>query len=185
VKAALLLVAGAAVNVAVAWGCCIYEHIPIQRVLKTRVNPVPFGTYHPDMTLGDPTSRTAIRIDMRLPIRAGWPGSACEAFMFERKEGRLVRTSGPWQAGIQVPARVLGLTGDDIPLPLRPIWPGFAINMVFYAAILGALFALPGARRRRRRVKRGLCPACAYPVGESAVCTECGKPVETRLGGNP
>jgi hypothetical protein len=24
------------------------------------------------------------------------------------------------------------------------------------------------------RIKRGLCPACAYPVGSSSVCTECG-----------
>ena len=28
------------------------------------------------------------------------------------------------------------------------------------------------------RIKRGLCPACAYPVGASDVCTECGKPVK-------
>jgi hypothetical protein len=61
-------------------------------------------------------------------------------------------------------------------VPLRPIWPGFAINTVFYAAILWLLFAAPFAIRRRRRIKRGLCPACAYPVGDSAVCTECGTP---------
>src|SRR5678816_2967482 len=60
-------------------------------------------------------------------------------------------------------------------LPLRPIWPGFAINTIFYAAVLWLLFAAFGQIRRRRRIKRGLCPACAYPVGESAVCTECGK----------
>jgi hypothetical protein len=62
-------------------------------------------------------------------------------------------------------------------LPLRPLWPGFAINTVFYAAILWMLFAAPGMIRRRRRIKRGLCAACAYPVGESDVCTECGRPV--------
>jgi hypothetical protein len=62
-------------------------------------------------------------------------------------------------------------------LPLRPIWPGFAINTLFYAAILWLLFAAPFALRRRRRIKRGLCAACAYPVGVSAVCSECGKAV--------
>jgi hypothetical protein len=61
-------------------------------------------------------------------------------------------------------------------LPLCPIWPGFAINTLFYAGILWMLFAAPFALRRRRRVKRGLCPACAYPVGESDACTECGRP---------
>jgi hypothetical protein len=62
--------------------------------------------------------------------------------------------------------------------PLLPIWPGFAINTIFYAAILWLLFAFPFMIRRRRRIKRGLCPACAYPVGDSAVCTECGKQVK-------
>ena len=59
-------------------------------------------------------------------------------------------------------------------VPLGPIWPGFAINTVFYAAVLWLLFAAPFALRRRRRIKRGLCPKCAYPVGTSDTCTECG-----------
>jgi hypothetical protein len=71
-------------------------------------------------------------------------------------------------------------------LPLIPILPGFAINTVFYAVILWGgwlLFAAPFALRRRRRMRRGLCPACAYPVGDSPVCTECGKPLKaTRAG---
>ncbi len=33
----------------------------------------------------------------------------------------------------------------------------------------------PFALRRFIRRKRGLCPACGYPTGESAVCSECGK----------
>ena len=63
-------------------------------------------------------------------------------------------------------------------LPYLPIWPGFAINTFFYTAILWLLCAAPFALRRRRRIKRNLCPACAYPVGSSDVCTECGKPVK-------
>ncbi len=62
-------------------------------------------------------------------------------------------------------------------LPLRPIWPGFAINTVFYAAILWLLFAAFGRIRRWRRIKRGLCAGCGYPVGSNERCTECGKPV--------
>src|SRR5262245_26344332 len=62
-------------------------------------------------------------------------------------------------------------------LPFLPIWPGFAINTIFYAAIVLLLFAAPGRLRRRRRIKRGLCPACAYPVGSSDTCSECGKSV--------
>ena len=52
--------------------------------------------------------------------------------------------------------------------------PGFAINTVFYAVVLWLLFAAPLALRRRRRIKRGLCPKCAYPVGTNKRCTECG-----------
>jgi hypothetical protein len=63
-------------------------------------------------------------------------------------------------------------------LPLRPVWPEFAINTIFYAAILWVLFAAPLAFRRRRRINRGCCGACGYPVGTSKVCTECGRPVE-------
>jgi hypothetical protein len=37
------------------------------------------------------------------------------------------------------------------------------------------------ALRRHSRLKRGLCPACAYPVGESGVCTECGAAVPLSL----
>ena len=72
-------------------------------------------------------------------------------------------------------------SGEGRLLPLRPIWPGFAINTVFYAFILWLLFALGGtpfALRRRRRIKRGLCPKCAYDLRGSATdsttCPECG-----------
>ena len=58
--------------------------------------------------------------------------------------------------------------------PLQPIWPGFAINSLVYAAILWLLFATPFALRRRRRIKRSLCPKCAYPFGAGEICTECG-----------
>src|SRR5881394_1692644 len=58
--------------------------------------------------------------------------------------------------------------------PLHPIWPSFAINTMFYAAILWLLIAAPGKILRRIRARRGQCPACAYPVGTNEVCTECG-----------
>jgi hypothetical protein len=66
---------------------------------------------------------------------------------------------------------------------LQPLLPGFAINTLYYAAILWLLVGLPVAAfalRRRRRIKRGLCPTCAYPVGASDTCTECGKRVTAR-----
>jgi len=60
-------------------------------------------------------------------------------------------------------------------LPILPLWPGFAINTLFYAAILWLLFLAPFRIRRAVRIRRGRCPKCAYPVGVSPVCTECGR----------
>ena len=57
----------------------------------------------------------------------------------------------------------------------RLLWPGFAVNTIFYAVafwlVICGLFVL----RRFIRARRGLCPVCAYPRGESTVCSECGK----------
>ena len=64
--------------------------------------------------------------------------------------------------------------GARILLPLRPLWPGFAINTLFYAGVLWVLFCGPFSLRRMIRRRRGQCPACAYPIGKSPVCTECG-----------
>ncbi len=66
-------------------------------------------------------------------------------------------------------------------LPLIPIWPDFAINTFFYAAILWRLLPGPFVLRRFVRVRRGLCPKCAYPMGDSAVCTECGEDLPKRV----
>jgi hypothetical protein len=59
------------------------------------------------------------------------------------------------------------------------LWPGFAINSMFYAAVLWVVFAFPRKLRRIIRFRHGLCPACAYPIrgSSSPVCTECGGPV--------
>lgn len=59
-------------------------------------------------------------------------------------------------------------------LPLCPLWPGFAVNTVFYATILWLMLAAPFALRRRLRARRGQCQQCGYPIGVSPVCTECG-----------
>jgi hypothetical protein len=71
---------------------------------------------------------------------------------------------------------------DETYLPVHPIFPGFAINTLFYAAILWVLFAFLGTVRRWRRIRRGQCVKCGYdlrgrPPGDGAsstVCPECG-----------
>jgi hypothetical protein len=66
-------------------------------------------------------------------------------------------------------------------VPIRPIWPGFAINTIFYAAVLWVVFAIPGGVKRLRRRRRGQCIHCGYDLRgqppESDKCPECGKRV--------
>ncbi len=60
-------------------------------------------------------------------------------------------------------------------LPLRPIWPGFATNTIFYAAILWLLTLGPFTARRMIRRKQGRCIKCGYDLREtSGGCPECG-----------
>ena len=68
-------------------------------------------------------------------------------------------------------------------LPLRPIWPGFAINTIFYAVIVWLLFSFPFTLRRTRRIKCGLCLKCGYDLrgSDSQACPECGKPIANRV----
>jgi hypothetical protein len=65
-------------------------------------------------------------------------------------------------------------------LPLHPIWPGFLLNTLFYAVLLWLLICGPFVVRRTIRARRGLSPKCAYPVGESNTCTECGTALPAR-----
>ena len=74
-----------------------------------------------------------------------------------------------------------GFLGLPRVLPLRPIPVGFAVNTIFYAAVFWLLIPGPFVLRRFIRVKRGRCPACAYPTGQSDVCSECGKPLPVRM----
>ncbi|HVP73141.1 MAG TPA: hypothetical protein VMS30_05340 [Phycisphaerales bacterium] len=65
-------------------------------------------------------------------------------------------------------------------LPMRPVWPGFALNTAVYALAAWVMWLLWMMTMRTQRRLRGLCGRCAYPVGVSAVCTECGHRVRPR-----
>ena len=106
----------------------------------------------------------------------GWPMVA----MWSQPRGFYDTIDGdrrlmPVQGGIEtpLPAFVGRFDHHFRVLALRPFWPGFAVNTIIYAAILSPLICGLFAMPRLVRVRRGLCPKCAYP-SESGVCTECG-----------
>ena len=67
-------------------------------------------------------------------------------------------------------------------LPITPIWPGFAINTIFWslpALTPVALWIGFKHSRATNRLRRGLCPHCAYDrtgLPPETPCPECGKP---------
>src|SRR5690606_13751812 len=112
-------------------------------------------------------------------IARGWPARSMANYGVFHERERASRDA--WSIA---PPRSLLPTGDWFPvprhrLPLMPIPAGFAINTMFYAALL----ALPLTFfpiRRRLRARRGRCPTCGYDRAglESAdpatPCPECG-----------
>jgi hypothetical protein len=220
----IFLLAGAVVNVAVAWACAVWidivlildqrsdtagftwgshdgldyfrwEHWAGARFFVFRgfqrasnSSEVPFDGWHPPwashfldgMTTESPEGPRAYR--RRIAEARGWPHLALHGGygVDLNPEG----TVYPWFALMldQPPARTPNplSSAEARFLPLRPISPGFAVNTIFYAAILWLLILGPFVLRRFLRAKRHLCPWCAYPVGESVACTECGKPLPKR-----
>lgn len=112
-------------------------------------------------------------------IRSGWPLYALEGGI-----RRNVPRSFGWTQSTQQNFDVVSLITFEtsplalaIGLPLRPILSGFMMNTLFYALLLWLLFIAPFTARRMIRRKRGQCETCAYPIGASPVCTECGATV--------
>jgi hypothetical protein len=202
----LFVLAGAIVNVAVAWAC-VLSILPkfsepmvrladTQRHLSEReiVQMLQAAFHDPrvrdgygreerrfgwrTVTVSWRDSDTLIWLD-KDATSTGWPLYGLQGH-FEWDGRRSDGNEGRYYGALMVPEWAKPKQGVRRLVefvPFVPIWPGFAINTIFYAAILWVLFTAPGSVRRRLRRRRGLCPACAYPVGESAICTECGASV--------
>jgi hypothetical protein len=190
----VFLLLGAIVNVAVAWMCVRFpvlvssterlstdSDLAMLRIAGWTPPDQPGGGVATTIYLGSSIrwrlhrqqrDATSTLEYLGADVSVGWPFHSLAGVTFDR-------FAFAGQPGPAPPTHfwMIGRLGDEWRLPLRPVSAGFAINTLFYAGILWLLFAAPFALRRRGRIKRRLCPACAYPIGSSAVCTECGKPV--------
>ncbi len=126
-------------------------------------------------------------LDHRFQSACGWPWLSLSYGGVFKQHLRGGSTQRDINGGIVLYQPMFG--AGDKPfraLPLLPLWVGCLANTTFYGAGLWLLWFLkilrPLTLLRRLRIKRGLCPACAYPMAESTVCSECGKPLPSRAG---
>ena len=113
-------------------------------------------------------------------VETGWPLSCFRDRLMPRSssmDGAYDHESGLLLPGVFRLART-----EPQYLPAGVIAVPFAINTIFYAAILWLLIPGHFALRRFLRLRRGLCPKCAYPIGKSSVCTECACELPRRAG---
>ncbi len=170
----LFLLLGAVVNVAVAWGCAVWPASSRWRPVSgytssfarvERSRRLGCDRVATDGVANNVVHFTSLELESGLPLRAL---TGFELYVLRLSAGpnrRLVRgdRNGLWSLGWTSPG-----------LPLRPLWPGFLANTLLCATLLWLLIPGPFALRRLIRRERGLCPKCAYPMGESSICSECG-----------
>ncbi len=186
---AIFLLAGAVVNVAVAWGCarwsCWLDMILAPVNLVTTSAPAGWWLDNVPQSWPDKPAYAVTRgTGWYLFTHQVWPLDIEAFFMLDEfRFGVPTKSLACYKLSADAPRRwtscwryAIGRFGGDYPLPLRPIWPGFAINTLFYAAILWPLILGPFALRRLIRRRRGLCPACGYDLRHAVheACPECG-----------
>lgn len=162
---AVFLLAGAVVNVAVAWGCAMLPRPYHFSVADPGQDSVAKGFGR--QVLSGPKHVGRMQ---RYERSVGWPMFMLREFRWEPNIMPLPRPDNVEAPDSTVTVRIAGVR-------FTPIWLGFAVNTLFYAAVLWLPVLGLHALRRAIRRTRGLCPKCAYPIGESSVCTECGSPV--------
>ena len=225
--AAVFLLAGAVVNVAVAWGCAIWIDLPFKGSLE-KMGGSQKGSIYKSWLVWTLRKHGAFRVYSRWTDP--YAGSGVSGGILPEHAAPLVPEWAPFLAPTYEPSsrarhayfadargwplhsmwsglKVSNMQGRTPPsiktlgialdpemmadyndhenlrlLPLRPLPLGFMVNTLLYATVLWLLIPGPFALRRLIRVKRGCCPTCGYPKGESAICSECGNEPLGRAG---
>jgi hypothetical protein len=208
-KIGLFCLAGAIINVAVAWGWSAAQSTSYQNTkLLTQVR-ADYEARRKTGLIDDWPSRVYSNFGCDHVVRddhksleiyehlAGWPSRALAGRYVEPMSVPIqapppgtIATTPAVREGILYGREVL-LTTDPragsgwptvIVIPCKPVWRGFAINTIFYAAIAWMLSLVPGAIRRRVRRKCGQCAACGYLLHGSPgdKCPECGATIQYR-----
>ena len=215
-KLVVLLLLGAVVNVAVAWGCA---QLTPGSLIEQELRDSDLSIWRVQMRTGWPSEpyhrMRATAFGIRYEVmsgrinfanasvppmgwlkgiykewRVGWP-LPCLARHTWVSFGKYVPSAYGFAAGqegrgfVGLPQNVMFVGFRERRLPIEPLWPGFAVNTFFYAAIVCLLTLGPFTARRIIRRKRGQCIKCGYDLrGDfSAGCPECGWRREEKVEG--
>ena len=196
-KLAVFVVLGAVVNVAVAWGCALWSPFDSEAAVEETTLEEVYSLFPQADNLHSVTElvgfgvscdRFSVRSEfseidwgrfylMICIYRSGWP---LEALRCHGSVANDRPFSMRWQHGINVSNAIGGpwahLPPYTRPIPLSPLFPGFALNSLFYAALLWIGFMGLSKTRSLHRRRRGRCAQCGYDLrgGEHERCPECG-----------
>ncbi len=193
---AIFLLLGTVVNVAVAWRPA-WEYAPLktQALSETEARALWSKFARPgwppryasaerkigllwtyDIARGGPDGPSQI-----VQVDQGWPLRSLRGARLYDPSGRTLES----QIELRVPSLTIPRAVRFLGLNLRPIIPGFIVNTLFYAAMLGLLIQGFISARRCSRIRRNLCPTCSYPAGTARVCSECGRALPSKRTTGP
>ena len=109
-------------------------------------------------------------LPIQTTVSAGWPfyaltGEEWSVYSRETENSTSSATHRIEVTSTTKPIEIGDYSVDvQVLIPFSPIWPGFVIDTLFYAAIwFGVFFGFTSAKRAIRR-KRGRCPRCGYDL---------------------
>jgi hypothetical protein len=176
-----LALANNAPHIPARWARPVPAHWPAVESVHATQGRQPHVTYY-FAYARDPLDGTQLQ-HRQEHRRSGWP-----FFALQRTDTFDYSFSSNTAPGLPAPTlsleRGVGLpewarTPACHALPLRPLWTGFIANVILYSAAFAAVFFGPPEALRWRaqaRHRRGECTRCRYPVGDLAICPECGRP---------
>jgi len=201
----IALVVGALATVVVSWAFALRPIATMELELRRpgwAIAPAPGWPDRPDTGYDAFGAGVAhgrwwihgIRIERNEPVTyhqivwaTGWPWPAlcCEHRSVPGDDQRWLdpATRGlppadGWRYAWIIDASALQRAMWAIPgLPLRPVWPGFALCSLCYGAIAWLPLAVLAIVRLRWRRRRGACLRCGYLLAPDCErCPECGAP---------
>jgi hypothetical protein len=184
----VLLLAGLALNVGVAWACALWSpgqtpaplrsddlalfppNVPAYSIFAPRSTSFGFADTDIEIT---PLGSIPVLGQGDHYVRSGWPAHALAGHWSYPNHLESGLKPPPWTH----PQTAFGWSRF---LPLRPLWPGFCVDTLVFTVSLAILLA-PRPMRRQFRLVRHRCVTCGYPAGGSGICSECGSIVPTRV----